>query len=124
MLFFTRGKTETDNTKEVTFYDMRTNMDSFGKTRTLKKEDFAEFVEGYEQPKKRTGERWSKFTREQIEKEHGDSLDLGLIRDDCIKDYEDLKDPIKSGEEMISNLEQAIDLIKSVTKELKALENK
>lgn len=124
VLFFTRGKTETGNTKEVAFYDMRTNMDSFGKTRTLKKEDFAEFIEGYEHPEKRTGERWSKFTREQIEKEHGDSLDLGLIRDDNIKDYEDLKDPIESGEEMISNLEQAIDLIKSVTKELKALENK
>lgn len=124
VLFFTRGKTETGNTKEVVFYDMRTNMDSFGKTRTLKKEDFAEFVEGYEHPEKRTGERWSKFTREQIEKEHGDSLDLGLIRDDSIKDYEDLKDPIESGEEMVANLEQAIDLIKSVTKELKALENK
>lgn len=124
VLFFTRGKTETGNTKEVAFYDMRTNMDSFGKTRTLKKEDFAEFIEGYEYPEKRTGERWSKYTREQIAKEHGDSLDLGLIRDNSIKDYEDLKDPIESGEEMISNLEQAIDLIKSVTKELKALENK
>lgn len=124
VLFFIRGKTETGNTKEVAFYDMRTNMDSFGKTRTLKEYDFKEFIEGYEHPEKRTGERWSKFTREQIEKEHGDSLDLGLIRDDSIKDYEDLKDPIESGEEMISNLEQAIDLIKSVTKELKALENK
>ncbi len=124
VLYFTRGKTEKDNTKEVAFYDMRTNMDSFGKTRTLTKHDFAEFVEGYENPEKRTGERWSKFTREQIEKEHGDSLDLGLIRDDTIKDYEDLKDPIESGEEMVANLEQAIDLIKSVTKELKALENK
>ena len=124
VLFFTRGKTEKGNTTEVAFYDMRTNMDSFGKTRTLTKQDFAEFVEGYENTEKRTGERWSKFTREQIEKEHGDSLDLGLIRDDSIKDYEDLKDPIESGEEMIANLEQAIDLIKSVTKELKALENK
>lgn len=124
VLFFTRGKTEKGNTTEVAFYDMRTNMDSFGKTRTLTKQDFAEFVEGYENAEKRTGERWNKFTREQIEKEHGDSLDLGLIRDDSIKDYEDLKDPIESGEEMIANLEQAIDLIKSVTKELKALENK
>ncbi len=124
VLFFTRGKTEKGNTKEVAFYDMRTNMDSFGKTRTLTRQDFEEFIEGYENPEKRTGERWSRFTREQIEKEHGDSLDLGLIRDDSIKDYEDLKDPIESGEEMVTNLEQAIDLIKSVTKELKALENK
>jgi type I restriction enzyme M protein len=124
VLFFTRGKTEKNNTAEVTFYDMRTNMDSFGKTRTLQKKDFAEFIEGYKDADKRKGERWSKFTRAQIEKEHGDSLDLGLIRDDSIKDYEDLADPIESGEEIVANLEQAIDLIKSVTKELKALENK
>lgn len=34
VLFFTRGTTEQDNTTEVAFYDMRTNMDSFGKTRS------------------------------------------------------------------------------------------
>lgn len=124
VLFFTRGKTQKGNTKEVTFYDMRTNMDSFGKTRTLKEEDFAEFVAGFSDATKRNGERWSTFTREQIANEHGDSLDLGLIRDGSIKGYEDLVDPVQSGEEIISNLEQAIDLIKSVTKELRALENK
>ena len=39
-------------------------------------------------------------------------------------DYEDLADPVESGEEVVANLEEAIDLIKSVIKELKALENK
>ena len=123
VLFFTRGKTEKDNTTEVAFYDMRTKMDSFGKTRTLKHSDFAEFIEGYQNFFNRTGERWSKFSRAEIEK-RGDSLDLGLIKDGSIKDYEDLADPIESGEEIVTNLEQVIDLIKSVTKELKALENK
>ena len=33
VLFFTRGTTEQDNTTEVAFYDMRTNMDSFGKNK-------------------------------------------------------------------------------------------
>ena len=122
VLFFTRGKTEKGNTKEVAFYDMRTNMDSFGKTRTLQKSDFAEFMEGYNDPSKRTGERWSKFTREEIEK-RDDSLDLGLIRDDSIKDYNDLPDPIESGEEAIAQLEEAVDLLKSVVKELKSLQS-
>ena len=49
VLFFTRGTTEQDNTTEVAFYDMRTNMDSFGKTRQLRKSDFDEFVAGYEE---------------------------------------------------------------------------
>ena len=43
VLFFTRGTTERDNTTEVAFYDMRTNMDSFGKTRQLRRSDFDEF---------------------------------------------------------------------------------
>ena len=121
VLFFTRGTTEQDNTTEVAFYDMRTNMDSFGKTRQLRKSDFDEFVAGYEDPSKRTGERWSKFTREEIAKNPDDSLDLGLIRDDSIVDYDDLPDPVESGEEAIANMEEAVDLLKSVVRELRAL---
>lgn len=121
VLFFTRGVTEKGNTKEVAFYDMRTNMDSFGKTRTLRHEDFAEFIEGYNDPAKRTGERWSKFTREDIETKYNDSLDLGLIKDDSIIDADELPDPIESGEEAIAQLEEAVDLLKSVVRELKAL---
>lgn len=121
VLFFIRGTTEQGNTTEVAFYDMRTNMPGFGKTRQLQKNDFAEFIEGYENPAKRTGERWSKFTREEIAKNPDDSLDLGLIRDDSIVDYEDLPDPIESGEEAISNLEEAMDLLKSVVRELRSL---
>ena len=121
VLFFTRGTTEQDNTTEVAFYDMRTNMDSFGKTRQLRKSDFDEFGAGYEDPSKRTGERWSKFTREEIAKNPDDSLDLGLIRDDSIVDYDDLPAPVVSGEEAIANLEEAVDLLKSVVRELRAL---
>lgn len=121
VLFFTRGKTEKGNTTEIAFYDLRTNMDSFGKTRTLRHEDFAEFIEGYNDPTKRTGERWSKFTREEIEAKYDDSLDLGLIKDDSIIDADELPDPIESGEEAIAQLEEAVDLLRSVVRELKAL---
>lgn len=121
VLFFTRGQTEKDNTKEVAFYDMRTNQPSFGKTHALSYDDFAEFIEGYQDPSKRTGERWSSFSREEIAKSPDDSLDLGLIRDDSIKEYDELPDPIESGEEAISLLEEAIDLLQSVVRELQAL---
>ncbi len=124
VLFFTRGVSEEANTKEVAFYDMRTNAESFGKTRTLRHSDFDEFVLDYNDKSRRKGGRWSVFTREQIHNEYNDSLDLGLIRDDSIKNYEDMPDPVESGEEVIANLEEAIDLIKSVIKELKASENK
>ena len=120
MLFFTRGKTEKDNTKEVWFYDLRTNMPSFGKTTPLKKEHFEGFVKAYTAEDRHAvdDERWSVFTREQIA-EKGDTLDLGLIRDDSVLDYNDLPDPAESAQEAAANLEEAVDLLMSVVKELR-----
>lgn len=120
VLFFTRGTSEKGNTKEVYFYDMRTNMPSFGKTTPLKTEHFADFEKAYENKESSQDERWSKFTREEIANKNN-NLDLGLIRDDSVLDYEDLADPIDSGEEVVAQLEQAVDLIMSVVKELKSL---
>ena len=122
VLFFTRGKADKGNTREVWFYDLRTNMPSFGKTNPLKKEHFADFEAAYEAADRHAvqDERWNVFTREQIA-EKGNSLDLGLIRDDSIVDYEDLPDPVESGEEAIAQLEEAVDLLQSVVNELKSL---
>ena len=122
VLFFTRGKGDKGNTREVWFYDLRTNMPSFGKTNPLKKEDFAAFEAAYEATDRRAvqDERWSVFTREEIE-EKGDSLDLGLIRDESVVDYEDLPDPVERGQEDMEQLEEALDLIKGVVKRLQAL---
>lgn len=122
VLFFTRGTSDKNNTKEVFFYDLRTNMPSFGKTHPLKKEDFAGFEAAYTAEDRHTvkDERWSCFSREEIQ-EKGNSLDLGLIKDDSIVDYDDLPDPIESGEQAIADLEEAADLLRSVVEELKSL---
>ena len=123
VLFFTRGVNDKGNTKEVWFYDLRTNMPSFGKTTPLKKEHFADFEVAYEAEDRKTvnDERFSVFTREEIEAK-GNSLDLGLIKDDSVLDYDQLPDPIESGEEAIANLEEAVDLLKSVVMELRSLQ--
>lgn len=121
VLFFTREKTDQHNTKEVWFYDLRTNMPSFGKTNPLKKEHFQDFMTAYTAEDRRVveDERWSVFTRDEL----GNTLDKGLIRDESVLNYEDLPDPIESGEECIARLEEAVDLLKSVVKELKSLES-
>ena len=123
VLFFTRGKNDEDNTKEVWIYDLRTNMQSFGKTNLLKEEHFADFIKAYQADDRTTvnDERWNCFTREQIA-EKGNSLDLGLIRDESILDYEDLPDPVESAEDAISQLEMAADLIRDVVCELRKTE--
>lgn len=123
VLFFTRGTEDKGNTKDVWFYDLRTNMKNFNKGNALKESHFDEFIKAYtaEDREKVEDERWNKFTREQI-REKKDNLDLGLIKDDSILDYEDLPDPIESAEEAVAKLEEATDLLMSVIKELRALE--
>ena len=123
VLFFTRGKNDKGNTQEVWFYDLRTNMPSFGKTNPLKTEDFGDFIKAYEAEdrNKVEDERWQRFTREEIAAK-GNTLDLGLIKDDSIIDYEDLPDPAESAEDAADELEEAVDLLRAVAKELKGLE--
>lgn len=119
VLFFTRGTSDQGNTHEVWFYDLRTNMPSFGKTHPLKREDFAGFVRAYEAADRHSveDERWHSYTREEIAAKD-DSLDLGLIKDNSIIDYEDLPDPVESAESAIASLKDAIQLLQEVADEL------
>lgn len=123
VLFFTREKTDKDSTKVVWFYDLRTNMPSFGKTNPLKASDFAGFEAAYtaEDRSKVADERWQCFTREEIAQK-GNSLDLGLIKDDSVLDYEDLPDPSESAAEASEKLAEAVDLLQSVAQELRSLQ--
>lgn len=125
VLFFTRGTSDQSNTKEVWFYDLRTNMPSFGKTHPLKREDFAGFVKAYEAADRHRveDERWHSYTREEISAKD-DSLDFGLIKDDSIIDYEDLPDPVESAESAIASLREAAKLLQEVADELRAAKEK
>ena len=115
----TRGTTDKDNTKEVWFYDLRTNMPSFGKTNPLKQEHFADFMKAYEAEDrtKVENERWSVVSRAEIAAK-GDSLDLGLIKDDSIVNYEDLPEPLTAAENAAGTLEEAVDMLRAVAREL------
>lgn len=123
VLFFTREKTDKDSTKVVWFYDLRTNMPSFGKTNPLKASDFAGFEAAYtaEDRSKVADERWQCFTREEIAQKDN-SLDLGLIKDDSVLDYEDLPDPAESAAAAAEKLAEAVDLLQSVAQELRSLQ--
>lgn len=123
VLFFTREKTDKDSTEAVWFYDLRTNMPSFGKTNPLKASDFAGFEAAYgaEDRSKVADERWQCFTREEIAQK-GNSLDLGLIKDDSVLDYEDLPDSAESAAEAAEKLAEAVDLLQSVAQELRSLQ--
>lgn len=122
VLFFTRGKEDKGNTDKVWFYDLRTNMKNFGKTNPLKVEHFDDFVKAYEAEDRSAvkDERWSCFTREEIANA-GKGLDLGLIKDDSIVDYEDLPDPAEAAKYAAENLREAANVLEEAARELQEL---
>ena len=123
VLFFTRGVQDQGNTRAVWYYDLRTNMPSFGKTHPLRREDFRGFEAAYtaDDRTKVEDERWHVFTREEIAAK-GDILDLGLIRDDSLPSYDALPDPYESTQSAIGDLQTAIQLLQEVADELKETE--
>jgi len=123
VLFFNRGTTEENNTKETWIYDLRTNMPSFGKRNQLTNLHFEDFIKAYlaEDRSAIENERWSRFLRKDIA-EKDDSLDIGLIADESLTLYDNLPDPIESADEAIEKLHQAIELLNEVVQELKEVE--
>lgn len=134
VLFFTRGISETGNTKGVWYFDMRTNVPKYGKRTPFTREAFNEFIEAYTggiKPENlasdfdgiidevaRTNiinERWNFIDRETIARKN-DSLDLGLIADDSVGNGDDLGEPIEIAQEALTELT-------SITKELNAMIN-
>lgn len=120
VLFFTRGKANDENcTKGIWYYDLRTNMPNLGKTNQLKAEYLKEFEDTFRSSKmiKESIERWEYFAIEEIKVENF-NLDRGLIRNENVIGNDKLLNPIESAEDAISKLEQAVDLLQSVIKEL------
>ncbi len=89
VLFFNRGVSEKDNTKEVWIYDMRNNMRSFGKRNPLNKTDFKEFIECYKRDdiknrvetwsEENPNGRWKKYSFEEINNNDNASLDISWL---------------------------------------------
>lgn len=123
VLFFTRGTTDENNTKDVWVYDLRTNMSKFGVRTPLTEKHFDDFVTAYSAEDRSVikDERWNVFTREEIVKKDN-SLDIGLISDDSLSAYDNLPDPIESSEDAIEKLQQATYLLSEIVKELRAAE--
>jgi type I restriction enzyme M protein len=117
VLFFERGKKDKNTTKEIWFYDMRTNMPKFGKRTPFTEKYFLDFEKAYA-AKDRTSikdERWSCFLREEIKKK-GDNFDMGLIADENLVNHEDLPEPKVLAQIAISELEGAVSNLKAIMK--------
>lgn len=137
VLFFTREKTETNNTQNVWFYDMRTNAPNYGKRTPFTEKAFEDFVLAYtggisfdkvekefdglvsnEKRKAIKDGRWQNISRSEIEKKNY-SLDLGLIADNTLTNSDDLGEPIDIAAAALLELQSITEKLSAMIKELK-----
>lgn len=112
VLFFTRGKTEKNNTAGVWVYDLRANMPQFGKRTPLTKAHFSEFEKAFgkkvDGSSKRTDTgvegRFRHFKLDEI-KARGDSLDIAWLKDEAETTAGELPEPEVLVNEAIFELE-------------------
>ena len=131
VLFFTRGESDKDNTKDVWIYDMRHQMRSFGKRNPLNKKDFADFEklfcaddrskrkETWDAEKNPNG-RWRKFSIDEIKKRPNTSLDITWMSEEENHDERSLGEILK---EMNDKSKAISDAIAELNKALEGIDD-
>ena len=105
-------------TKDVWFYDLRTNKHFTLKTQPLTFDDLVEFVSRYkpgEHHKRRqtwsetnSEGRWRKYSRDEILARDKTSLDIFWLRDKSLSDLDDLPEPAVLARAIVTNLQAAL----------------
>lgn len=122
VLFFTR---ESDGTAAVWFYDLRAKMPSFGKTNSLRVEQFVEFESCFgddpsgKSPRRDQGEtgRYRYYTREQIAA-RDENLDISWLRDDVEDTENNVTEPEDIAAAILGHLRSAISEVEAIADEI------
>ena len=128
VLFFDRGETEKDNTKEVWIFDMRNNMRSFGKRNPLNIKDFEEFVECYKRDDIKDREetwsednpngRWRKYSLEQINNRDNASLDISWLEAESDTPDYTISEMLELMQKKSDDIADAVDQLKELLGEV------
>lgn len=125
VLFFDiKKKTKVHATKDIWFYDYRTNIHHTPKKNTLQFQNLKNFVECYspnnrkkrqESWSEKTPEgRWRKFSYNEIITRDKTNLDIFWLKDDNIIDMDNLPEPDDLINEIIENIQSALENFKTI----------
>jgi len=128
IFFDAKPAAKTPWTKEVWFYDYRTNVHHTLKKTPLSYEDLKEFITCYQpnnlQKRKETWSennpdgRWRKYTYDEIIARDKTSLDIFWLKDDSLSDLENLPDPDELALEIVENLEAGLASFREIVETL------
>jgi len=113
-------------TKKLWVYDLRTNMHFTLKQKPITRTDFDDFLACYQpgarherkptwSPDNQEG-RWRSYEWAELEKRDKLDLDLSWLKDESIEDGSNLPEPDELAEEMIQDLQNALDLLAEVAR--------
>ena len=112
-------------TKEVWYYDYRTNVHHTLKKKPMRFEDLADFIKCYnpanrhkckptwDEAKNPEG-RWRRFTYDELVARDKTSLDVFWLRDKSLTDLDNLPEPNELAGEIIENLEAGLESFRQV----------
>ncbi|MEH6716506.1 class I SAM-dependent DNA methyltransferase [Parasphingorhabdus flavimaris] len=117
VLFFDkRPASKEAQTKEMWVYDFRTNIHKTLKTKKLTSADLDDFVECYR--KREETERFRRFSYEELIERDKLNLDIFWLKDDSLEDIDSLPEPDVLAQEIVDNLEAALEHFRGVSEEL------
>jgi type I restriction enzyme M protein len=116
-------------TKEIWYYDYRTNIHHTLKKNPLKFEDLAEFVKYYNpanrHKRKETWDadknlegRWRKYSYDEVVSRDKTSLDIFWLKDKSLADLDNLPDPDELAIDIVENLEAGLENFREIIKKL------
>lgn len=116
-------------TKEIWYYDYRTNVHHTQKKNPMRVEDLQDFVTCYNptnrhkrketyHPEKNPEGRWRKFTYDEIVSRDKTSLDITWLKDKSLTDLDSLPDPDELAEDIIENLEAGLESFRAIMAEI------
>ena len=130
VLFFdNRPASKEAATKEVWFYDYRTNVHHTLKRKPMRIDDLQDFIDYYcpkarhqrkesWHPEKNPEGRWRKFTYAEIIARDKTSLDIFWLKDKSLADLDNLPEPEVLAEEIIDNIEAGLNSFRTVAASL------
>jgi type I restriction enzyme M protein len=131
VLFFEKKPaSESPWTKKLWIYDLRTNKHFTLKTNPLRREDLAEFVGLYKAANRHQREatwsaeqpegRWRAYSHEDIVARDKASLDILWLKDDSLADSDNLPPPEVIAQEIVEDLQAALEQFKLIAGDLGA----
>lgn len=116
-------------TKDVWYYDYRTNIHHTLKRKPLRLDDLKEFIDCYKpsnrhkrketwNEKTNPDGRWRKYSYDELTARDKTSLDIFWLKDDSLTDLDNLPEPEILADEIIANIEAGLVSFRAVAGKL------